>query len=218
MTGFLAEKIKDHYENNLDLIQALVYADSKQVGKSVYCLLTMKEVYGDWDRVFEHLFFKPENFVEYAKKLVKNNKKVPVLMWDDAGVYAGSDLYFNNKRLYYDLKKIIQVLGTVVQALLVTTPSPDTPTGVLVENRNVTIKITKTDKYQREAKIFSSSTLPWGKKRESKSNFDKFNVIINDEVYERYEKLRNKLTEKSLDMFLENMDSSPDKEQIPSLD
>lgn len=207
MVGFLASKIKDHFEKDQDMIQALVYADSKQVGKSSYCLQTMKEVYGEWDQVFDRLFFEPYNFVNYTHALLEKRKKVPVVMWDDAGVHAGSDLYFNERSLYYDLKKLIQVVGNVIQCLLITSPSPSTPTGSLCKNRNVTIKIVKRGGTSRLAKIFSSSTLPWGKSKESNYARDRFNVMLPDQVYDRYEDLRTALTKEATKNFLESYGS-----------
>jgi len=215
MVGFLADKIKRHYDNNLDFLQALVYADSKQVGKSVYCLKTMYQVYEDWDKVFDFLFFKPVNFVSYVRELVEDNKKIPVLTWDDAGVHAGSDLYHSNKRLYYGLSKVLQTIGNVVQCVLITSTSVDTPTGILTDDRNITIKIVKTDKYSRKAKLFVSSTLPWGKTMDSKKAFDKFNVMMDNDVYKRYEKLRMRLTKSSLDNFLDSFNKEPDKMTLP---
>jgi len=216
MTGILSSKIKEYYEKDIDMIQALIYADSKQVGKSSYALQTAYEVYQDWDTVFKHLFFRPEKLVRYAQKLAQKNQKVPIIIWDDAGVHGGSDLYHNNRKLYYDLDQALQTIGVVCQSLLATATDVAKPTGLLTDDRNVTIKITKKDQYERKAKLFINSTLPWGKKIDSKEAVDSFRVMLPNEVYERYRKQRLKLSKDAFNTFLDNAEETKEEKEEPT--
>lgn len=217
LSSIFAKKIKSHYVDNLDLIQALVYADSKQVGKSVFMLKTMYLIYQDWDKVFDNLFFKPVNFVEYCRRLNNAHKKVPVIGFDDAGVHSGSDLYFRDKRAYFDLGKVVQTIGTVCTCLLVSAPSTGSPVAKLTDDRNCTVKIVKTDKYMRKARVFAKNELPWGKTLDKEAFFDNFNVLMDDKPYNRYEKKRQNLTGEALSGFLDSVDAEPDMMEIPEI-
>jgi len=209
----LADVIKKYYEKDLDMIQALIYADSKQVGKSSYALQTAYKIYQDWDTVFNHLFFRPSKLVNYARTLAEKKKKVPILIWDDAGVHAGGNLYHTNRQLYYDLDRALQTIGVVCQSLIATATDLSKPTSLLTDDRNVTIKIVKKDQYERLAKIFVSDTLPWGKKIERGEATDNFRVMLPDKVYKRYRKKRLQLSKDAFDDFLENAENTEEEQK-----
>jgi hypothetical protein len=201
--GALAQRIQTAYEKTAgSMIQGLVYADDKQIGKTVYCLKTSKQLYGTWDEVFKHFFFKVDHFCDFALDLAMRKVKVPLLVWDDAGFHAGSELWFYNRPAYWRLAKVIQTLGTVTQALLVNAPGLNDPTGALIANRNLTIKITKLSSgSMRVAKGYASTTYPWGKKRELGDFEDVFNVMLPNQIYARYLALRRDMVIEGLETF-----------------
>lgn len=204
MKGLLAQRIQAAYEKKAgSMIQGLVYADDKQIGKTVYCLKTAKQLYGTWDKVFKHFFFNVDPFCGFALDLAVRKLKVPLLVWDDAGVHAGSELWFSNRPAYWQLAKVIQTLGTVTQALLVNAPGLSDPTGALISNRNLTIKITKGPggQFMRVAKGYASTTFPWGKKRELGDFEDVFNVMLPDDIYARYLELRRDAMIEGMETF-----------------
>jgi len=126
-------------------------------------------------------------------------------VWDDAAFHAGSELWFSNRPAYWRLHKVIQTLGTVTQALLVNSPGVKDPTGALVKNRNLTVKIVKgprgTSGTKRVAKGFSKSTWPWGKMRDRGDFEEHFSVMLPNDIYRRYRELRREMTIGGLEAF-----------------
>lgn len=211
LEGKLASKVVEHWDREIDMIEALVYADSKQAGKSVYSLLTGYNVYSSildddvspmkvWDMVFKWFYTDLEGMTKDLLHVAKNMKlgnvenKIPYVVFDDAGVGAGSGLYFKDRDKYFSLDEVLQVLGEIVQCFVMTATAVDSPTGMLTDDRNVTIKITKSGIYQRKAHIFGKDTLPWGKSRDKKAFEDDFKVLLPDAIYERYDVDRLDLT------------------------
>ncbi|GAH90717.1 unnamed protein product, partial [marine sediment metagenome] len=150
---------------------------------------------------FAHFFFKVDHFCDFALDLAMRGARVPLLVWDDAAFHAGAELWFSNRPAYWRLKKVIQTLGTVTQCLLVNSPGVNDPTGALISNRNLTIKIIKDGPIRRIAKGFAHNTLPWGKCRDTSNFEDHFTVMLPNDVYARYLKMRRGMTISGLEAF-----------------
>ncbi len=224
LEGKLANKILTHWKKEIDMIEALVYADSKQSGKSVYTLLTGYNVYSEllndvspmeiWDVVFKWFYTDLEEFCKDMLHFAKNvrlgniDNKIPFVAYDDAGVGAGSDLYFKDRSTYFSLDKVLQTLGEVVNSFVMTSTAVDSPTGLLTDDRNVTVKITKNSTYGRTAHIFAKDTLPWGKSRDTKTFEDQFNVRLPQQIYDRYDVDRLDLTIECLEEAVSSFDDS----------
>jgi len=162
----------------------------QRLGKSSYALQVMYDIYGNWDDVFSNMFFKIDALVGHLTKLVETGKRVPCILWDDAGVHGTSQIYWTDKELYRYLGALTDVIGTTTKGLLMTTPNPY---GLVKQIRNyewLIIKITKYDENNRFAKGYLNRMLPSGDRRLRTVFEDRFTKILPDKVFERYNEIR----------------------------
>jgi len=215
----MAHKIKIAYWNN-ECQNFIVYGPTG-CGKTSYTLQVLMEIYKTTkpEKLEKYFAFTPMDFITIIKNLPS---RVPTTAWDDAGVWLYYMDY--NNPIIKKLAKIMQVIRTRTSSVIFTTPSPTLILGKLRNfPQTITIKILKTKadlenqqemfykiantpltaevrpfvrQTARRAQMYRSSLLPdLQKLRVYKGDYDEFNVMLPEEVYEWYIAKREKYVE-----------------------
>jgi len=189
MTFVLTRRIMKAYGGG-DFVGAVIYG-SQRIGKSSYALQVLHQVYEDWDRVLKYCLFDLRDVVNVLSDAVKKDVKIPALIWDDAGVHGNKMLYFSNRRLVEYLSDLLDVVGTHLGGLLITTPSPAKLLRVIRGYEFYRIKIFRRDEsYGRIAVGYRLSLYPSGAMRIRRVFRDEYRVKIPDDVWDEYQKKR----------------------------
>ena len=67
------------------------------MGKSTYAMLVLYEIYNDWDAVLAHVNFDPAPAFARFKAAIKTRKRVPVEVFDDAGLHFSKYLIWSGE-------------------------------------------------------------------------------------------------------------------------
>jgi len=189
------------------------------IGKSAYACKVVAEVYGkkgkpNWEAVKEHLVFHPKDFVEKCVKLMEQNKKDKVLIWDDAGLWLFA-LEFNHPFIRAVIK-YLNVARTNWGALIFTTPLP---TWVIKKVRGfpqaISLKIVKrgSDKHRvseprpRLAKAYRFWISPDMKKSGVRRIYeDKYSAQMPDNFYwDWYKPLRDDYANQAIGLMYKEL-------------
>jgi len=177
----------------------------QRIGKSSYALKVMREIWGDYDSVLKYTVFSIPEFINKLDEIVKRKIRVPAILWDDLGVAAAAGAYNEEggAAMVREIKKNIDTIGTVTKALLVTTPDSEDVVKPLRRLRFIKVIVTEDKKqrygysgihydYRRVATAYQSGRSPKGTPWVSPEFVDVFDV--RNVIYERYAKLREKLS------------------------
>jgi hypothetical protein len=197
----LSKRISEAY-NGGGFVGSVVYGPQR-MGKSSYALQVLNEVYGNWNDALNYCLFSLEDVVKILRKGVMKDVKIPALVWDDAGVHAHSFLYFSNRRLVEYLSSLLDVVGTHLGGLLITTPNPQKLLKVIRGYEFFRVKVFKRNNSGgRRAVGYFSSLLPSGTRIIRRVFSDFYDVQLPDSVWNRYSKKRKKY----LDFALANLE------------
>jgi hypothetical protein len=186
----------------------IVYG-TPRVGKSVYALRVMLQVYDflfGWDkwRVYDNCIgWKPEEVINQWALI---DEKLPAYTWDDAGCWLFT-LNWSDP-LLQEVQRYMNVVGTDIQALILTTPTPD---WILSKIGNMPgaywVEIVKRDgagteflgrlpdskRFARLATIYKPfKTKDRKSRRVRKKYYDEFSCKLDQELYEVYNPTRLK--------------------------
>ena len=186
--------------NTPEMVGAIVYG-TQRLGKTMYALQVMYDIYRDWDKVLSLTFFHLDDLLESVGEQIEKREQLPALVWDDAGVHGSKYLYFTEKRLAEFLQKVFDVVGTVVKGFIITTPNPDNLLKAIRGYEFYRVKIMKnsTSKTGRFATGYKSIIDPVGKTRIRKVFKDKYDVTIPDDIYKKYVRTRESYTREAVD-------------------
>lgn len=178
---------------------AIVYALQRK-GKSSYAMQALYELYGNWDDVFSHMFFKIEDMTDFLFDHIDDTEPMPAILWDDAGVHASKFLYFQDVDQADLLKKLFDVIGIVTKSIILTTPVPDELLKSLRSYEFLKIKITDApgSKTNRYANVYDNRLLPSGAHRNPFTWREDFDVMLPDEVYKKYSPIRRSYYKESI--------------------
>jgi len=96
--------------------------------KSNRLMWSLYQIYQDWSLVHEHIIMEPEEFVE----LLNTKGRIPAVGWDDIGAWLDSQLYFEDRQLYAQIKRNWKLTRTKMSVFLCTIPiKTDLPTFIL---------------------------------------------------------------------------------------
>jgi hypothetical protein len=177
---------------------AIIYA-KQRLGKSSYALQVMFDIFRPecandaeaWNRVLEHTFFKIEDILDFLTEALEKRRKIPVILWDDTGVHGNKLVYFSNKNYAQYLQNLFDVVGTATRGILLTTPNPGNLLKSLRDYEFMRIKITKANSNGlRVAKGYGQNLMPSGMSRVYRSFEDTYKVQLPDEVFSRYQPMR----------------------------
>lgn len=165
---------------------AIIYG-SQRLGKSSYAAQVLYEIYKDWDVVNDHILFKLEDVVGVMKTAIHKRKKIPAIVWDDAGVHANKLLYFQNRELVQYLQNLTDVIGINLGALLITTPNPLNLLRAIRGYEFYRVKVYRRDDFNgRTAVGYRSSMLPSGMRTIRRMWHDNYKVRLPDAFWKKY--------------------------------
>ena len=108
--------------NETGFIGIIIYG-LQGAGKSTLALKIAKAVYGDWWTALNWVFFEWETLKAMFLRLNVNDR-AKVIIWDDAGVYGSSYMFFYNKRIVDEMSRYMQLIRTRTSCLILTAVSP----------------------------------------------------------------------------------------------
>jgi len=179
----------------------LVYGKSG-TGKSVYALRALKEIYQAhlglddpqaWEEIKKHIIFTPNEFIKYTGDLENNNKRVPAILMDDAGVWFNNQDY--KDPVIVDCIRYFKVIRTKVSCVIMTTPSPNDLVKGLRSLDMYNIKVVDQDsKNGKMATCYLQSIRPTLRTYIRTYWKDYFPGMLPDDVFNQYNERRNTYT------------------------
>jgi len=179
------------------------------IGKSSYVLNVAWEVFRNlgydekesWDKALACCKFTIHDVVSFIKKNILSTDKSHLLIWDDAGTYAGTTKWWTDRDALDKLKGVTDTIRTGVCSLLITTPSESDLTKFLRNYDDYIVQIGHHPDggIYRTAKGYLKRTLPSGTKRIYPKFKNKFLVYLPDDVYSRYQQMRDDVLVKQLE-------------------
>lgn len=210
---------KEHYPFNLTnliiqkptFVGATLYGE-RRIGKSVYGLMIMYQIYKDWDEVFKHIFFSIKDLTEFLMDCAKNDYKCPILMWDDSGVQGGRQMYHTNRILVHYLGAVFDVIGTALKGILLTTPDSENLIKVIRRANFYKVKVTPgRHQYDRIATIYLPQRTPYEQFYLKVTAKDHFDVRLPEEIYHKYYEIRKQYSVTALASLQTFLNSSGDR-------
>jgi len=190
--GFVLAKYIRQAVANDGFVGAIVYG-RQRLGKSSYGLQVLHEIYGDWETALKYCLFDLRDVVDVLEKSVKSDEKIPALMWDDCGVHGNKMLYFSNRNLVRYLNSLLDVVGINLGGLILTTPSPANVLRALRGYEFYRAKVfIRDDSGGRRVVGYQSSLLPSGSRIIRRKFSDFYNVMLPNEVWEKYQHQRKR--------------------------
>jgi hypothetical protein len=210
MTFFLTRLIRHAYERE-GFISALIFG-SQGIGKTSYALHVAHQVYGDWRKALNSLFFNPKEAIEYLDKALSRNERIPLIIMDDAGLWLGKSQWWKREKI--EFAEFFDIIRTVCSSVVFTTPS-DNLISRLSHEIMLRIKVSPidsdlyaqlkrqgynvdVDRY-RVAKIYRFSLSPLFQPIIQKTAYDIFPLYYPNDIKQEYDKkrldaVRHKLT------------------------
>ena len=191
----------------------LIYGEPR-IGKSVYAIKSLKEVYAEWrhpaaldpylkwsgqDEWRNWIVYRPEQFVSLFALLLQFQVKAPMVVWDDAGLWLFA-LDWSDPRIKAVLK-MLQVSGVATGALVFTTPAVSMILKKVLNIEGIIVgKVVKAekDRDKRLVKLYKNALTPWGKRYVKQIIEDKFNVMLEQRDYDWYAPVRMSYLEDAL--------------------
>jgi hypothetical protein len=194
----------------------LIYGEPR-IGKSVYAIKTLKATYKTWrhpasldpylpwkgeDEWRNFIVYRPEQFVSLFALLLQFGIKVPMVVWDDAGLWLFA-LDWSDPRIKAVLK-MLQVSGVATGALIFTTPAVSMILKKILNIEGIIVgKVVKAshDRDSRLCKLYKNALTPWGKRYVKQKIEDKFNVMLEQRDYDWYAPVRMSYLEDALKLM-----------------
>ncbi len=201
MTFFLTRLVQQAYERE-GFISALIFG-SQGIGKTSYALHVARQVYGNWRKALNHLFFNPKEAIEYLDKALDRSERIPLIIMDDAGLWLGKSQWWKREKV--EFAEFFDIIRTVCSSIIFTTPSDNLMSRISHEIM-LRIKISAidsdlyahlkrqgynvdVDKY-RVAKIYRFSLSPLFQPIIKKQAYDIYPLHYPDDVKREYDKKR----------------------------
>ena len=98
------------------------------MGKTRFAMLCAYEIYGDWDYVLQHLFFDPYPAFREMRKVRHTGQRIPLIIFDDAGLHFSKYLIATGREGYYKamlINYLFNVIRSMVSGVILTSPDDD---------------------------------------------------------------------------------------------
>lgn len=198
-------------------------------GKSSYCLKVMRDVFMALDPnltekeayylALQNFYFKVEPFlgrvaekqreVEKALPKLDWSKRIPVMALDDASLYAGTDLYFEDQAMYSAFQRTMTTIRTATSGIIITAPAVESLTKCLRDYYSYfVVEISKLDDaWDRLAKIqdwYKDRRYKSGRRKlkEAECGSDEFTCHVPNKIYAKYLKPRMQLGSEAVESAL----------------
>lgn len=176
----------------------------RRIGKSVLAMLSLYEIYKDWDIVLSRMFYNLKDLTKFLKQCAEEDYKCPAIIFDDAGVGGGRQMYNVNRVLVHYMGSVFDVIGTTLKGMVLTTPDSENLIKAIRRADFYKIKVTQgRQRYDRVATIYRPMHTPYEQFRLQKVAIDRFDTRLPTEVYEKYYKMRKQYTKEALDRLEE---------------
>lgn len=90
-------------------------------GKSTRALQMAYWIYRDWERVLDHVIFRPSELVDRVDA-IPDGERIPCLVWDDIGVHYPSSKFKTDIQVYEAIDSTWAAIRTKVAVMIVTIP------------------------------------------------------------------------------------------------
>jgi AAA+ ATPase superfamily predicted ATPase len=189
LTFALTEKIKETLKEDR-AYNVLLYG-TQRIGKSSYVIQVLNELYG-FPELKKYMCFSVQEFVDLANELMREGKKVPAILWDDAGFHLF--VYEWHNKLVQNAIKLIEVVNIITASLIFTSPGLTLIVKKISDFEGIRqakiVRASKDYKDLRKAMIYRNSIFPNGKRYIRKEIEDYFYVKMPDEIYQWYRPIR----------------------------
>jgi hypothetical protein len=191
-----------------DFISAFVIGPQGS-GKTTYAMLVSYEVYGDWDKVLEHLHFDPREALPQFREALRSGKRIPLVIFDDAGMHLSKYMLSESREGFHlavRLNALINLARTLTAGIIYTSPDMD----ILKELRKKAWIVAEPtaphglEKPERLAKLYRKRIAPSGRVYVHKLGYDAYRLdAIPPGVRREYEEKRRAAMEPLLDQLEE---------------
>lgn len=228
MNSILANKILREHPNGFC---GCIVEGPRAIGKSAYCLQVAKEVYKflypnlsemeAYNKALDYCLFDVDDVLRVLKETRKRREVIPCVVWDDAGAFASSLLWFVDMEAVTQLKSVMDTIRTAVTGFIINCPDRGSLLRNLRNYDDYSVRILKDEgggtgknnlsketgmpyrNYQRIARGYTSFKLQSGK-RIFHTNFeDSFSCYLPMEIYKPYMKKRHMYLDKAVDIMEE---------------
>ena len=213
----LAKKIVRNFER--DDFNVFIIHGTPRIGKSAYVIKVIiqvlwylyREEVTEWKQIAPYFGWEPS---EVAERWDRITERIPFYVWDDAGYWLHS-LNWTDP-LLQAIQKYFNVIGTDMNTIILTTPSPEWVLSKINKMPGVIrTKIIKSHggkstapsvMYGRLALSYKPWISPDRKKHGVNKVFkDKFNCLIPDEIYKDYFPIRKHYAQMAKDAIRETL-------------
>jgi len=225
--SILAGKILREHPNGFC---GCIVEGQRAIGKTAYCLRVSKQVYqrldktlSDYDaymKALENCLFDIDDVLRVLKQTRKKREVIPCIVWDDAGAFASSLLWFTDLEAVTQLKSVMDTIRTAVTGFIINCPDRGSLLRNLRNYDDYIVEIVKDEggngknnvsketgqpykNYQRVARGYTSFKLPSGKRIIHKNFEDAFSCYIPVDVYHKYMEKRHLYLDKAVDIMEE---------------
>ena len=180
----------------------------RQIGKSMYMMLVLYDLFRNWDVVFEHIFYTIDDLVDYLIKARETGLRDVAIGVDDAGIYFGANQWSINREGVVLISNVFDTIGTVSKGAIFTLPN----SGNLIKNIRVSEAIVDIrirqgrGQYDRQAYAYIHRKTPKDQDMVTKEFIENYDVRIPEVVYERYAKLRDSYSADTLQKMKDYME------------
>jgi hypothetical protein len=215
------KEILYNYEHDYGELWAIVASPSspsqtqpvrrKGIGKSVLAVKILIHTYyrylnrlPSWDDIKQYIVFKPSEFIELALRLSESKRRVPLIVWDDAGEWLSR--FRSRTKFVAAVAESMEVLRTITGNIMFTATSPGKLTKGIRESLSylITVAVIKhvkvggrVVKVSRARVYHVAEDMEWLFNRRSmpKPIYEwQFNVWLPDEIYKPYFEYRQSFT------------------------
>ncbi|RUM47494.1 MAG: hypothetical protein DSY37_02245 [Hyperthermus sp.] len=127
MVGLILARLISSAYKRYDFLSAFVVGP-QGMGKTTYAMLVAYEVYGDWDRVLDSLYFDPREALPRFREALASGKRIPVVIFDDAGMHLSKYLISSSREGFHLtrlLNALINLARTLTAGVIYTSPDMD---------------------------------------------------------------------------------------------
>jgi len=208
---WLGSKIIEAHKTN-GFESAIIFG-KQGTGKTTYSLKVAKEVYQRlghdpqeaWELALDSLFFEPKDALRLMKIFRENDRAIPVIIFDDAGLWLQKyDWQREDLMKFY---KLYNVIRNIASSLLFTTPSPNDLPFYIREKGWKLVKIIRNGSHKNgfrkaQAKIAVNSIVIKRGRVQNVAKWrtiDGYTVHLPDWVFKEYQERRKIYEQKALE-------------------
>jgi len=203
MPLILTRKIRSAYRR-YDFESAFIIGQ-QGYGKTTYAMLVLYELYGDWDKVLEHVVFDPREVMPKFKEALKTGKRVKAVVFDDAGLHLSKYLIHTGEegfKLTMVINALFNLIRTICAGVIFTSPDMDILKELRKKSWIVGTPAAPHGKSQpqRQMILYRKKIHPSGRVYVSKIGVDEYRLdVIPKDVRKQYEEKRRAAMEPLLE-------------------